>query len=77
MFLYTAEPIFIPGVCIFCFNRPPAGLTCTYGSTHEYAKMDKPKQIAKKDLQRCIKCDLHKNNPKSINSECRHEYSTV
>jgi hypothetical protein len=76
MYLYIPEPIAISNVCLFCLTHSSRNLSCNYGLAHEYSKLEKPKQIAKKDLARCVKCDLHLRNPLSQTNGCPHEYAT-
>lgn len=68
-------------ICIFCFGRPPPGLQCTYDLHHEYLeeiqaeqKKTQQKQVAKADLNKCLKCGMHRKNPLSLTSNCEHQY---
>jgi hypothetical protein len=53
-----------------------SGVLCSYGLGHDFGEMEeKPKQVHKKvDNNLCVHCGLHKRNPASATSECKHEY---
>ena len=66
-------------VCIFCL-RCRGNLvgveTCSYGLRHEFPEpvqstVEIPKRV---DKQLCVKCGVHRKNPKSATSGCDHEY---
>lgn len=62
-------------VCIFCLAHSSRNAAwCSYGMKHEYPEPEKPKQVAKVDLNLCTKCGLHVKNPASKASACAHEY---
>jgi hypothetical protein len=72
-------------ICVFCFqgaNPKPfcpdnPGEGCSYGLRHDYDSVEpkeKLKPVAKVDKQRCLLCDLHRRNPASATSECKHTY---
>ena len=67
-------------VCIFCFNHIDREIVwCSYGMHHEYLdieekKKTQQKQVAKADLNKCLKCGLHRKNPSSPTNGCEHEY---
>jgi hypothetical protein len=68
------------GVCIFCHRHEAREIKeCTYGLSHEYIiALEKPKQVAKKDIALCKLCGLHPKNPNYSNNNCIHnEYETT
>jgi hypothetical protein len=66
-----------PDICIVCLtHRENATPYCLYGiDHHEYIGPNKPVQPPKKrDINRCLKCDLHKRNPNYGISDCEHRH---
>ena len=61
-------------ICIFCHtHRNDVKPKCSYDAAHEFPEF-KVKQVAKVDKSLCLICRLHKRNPSSATSECKHQY---
>lgn len=66
------------GMCIFCreHRRDVEGKPCaSYLASHEFRSAPPaPTQSKRLDLNLCTKCKLHKKNPASATSDCKHTY---
>lgn len=65
-------------ICILCFDHPPPGLSCLYDMHHEYDEPEATKKLPQPpkalDLNKCLKCGLHRKNPSSQTNGCEHQY---
>lgn len=61
-------------ICIFCLtHRDDVEPKCSYDFHHEFPEV-KVVQEKKVDKGLCLKCGLHKRNPKSQSNGCNHNY---